>query len=263
MLDHGERIVRRAAGVGHQFRAVDERRRHHADRRHPLALERDGVVQTARRATPSVADAGNDQSPPGQTADQIRFRRSTVVPLRRPLDRGHIPAFAQQRLQVVEQWSHTGFSVREQGNIDASQPSQPRRRRERRRRALPGGVEDLHGSESSRGRRRTRLCGVLHAALLTRRHSAETDSNETSSLLRRHEPGRLHRRAQRRSGLDRHRSGLRLRRAVRRVRHLPGRPEDLREHRRPGPGFDARGADLRVLAHAPAGRLQEPHDRRR
>ena len=58
--DH-ERVAGHAVQLGQDARRSGERLGNDGDGRDPLLLEVDGVEHTARRATPSVADGGDDR----------------------------------------------------------------------------------------------------------------------------------------------------------------------------------------------------------
>ena len=58
VADHGERIAGQAVHPRDDLRAALEAVGDDGDRRYAQALGLDGVVQTARRAAPSIADGG-------------------------------------------------------------------------------------------------------------------------------------------------------------------------------------------------------------
>ena len=57
MIDDGKIIIGHTKNPAHQLGGGDEVRRHHGDSRHPGTFGNNGVMQTARRATASIAKA--------------------------------------------------------------------------------------------------------------------------------------------------------------------------------------------------------------
>ncbi len=71
VCDHGERILRKPLDGGHLARAHRETIGHDRHRGNPQPLGGEGVVQTARRAAASVADAGDDRIRGGELLPPI------------------------------------------------------------------------------------------------------------------------------------------------------------------------------------------------
>ena len=79
MINHHERIVRIAKDTSHQFSSADELCGHDSGCRDPLPLGYDGVMQTARRTTASIADAADDRIPLPHLCHDLRAGRRAVI----------------------------------------------------------------------------------------------------------------------------------------------------------------------------------------
>ena len=79
MFNHPKFIIRQPQHATHQFRCADELGCHHAYGRDPETFSGDCVMQTARRATTSIANTRDDRIPSGNFVDNGGVRRGTVV----------------------------------------------------------------------------------------------------------------------------------------------------------------------------------------
>ena len=82
MRDDRKCIAGKTQHPRHQFGRADEARGHHRHRRDTQFLGRDGVMQTARRATASVADTSDNSLPAADLVHDIRVSRCAVVGFR-------------------------------------------------------------------------------------------------------------------------------------------------------------------------------------
>ena len=79
MADDREFIIRHAQHAAHHLSRAHESRRHHADGGNTLSFCCDGVVQTARRAAPSIPYAGNNGLPSLDLVSDRSVRGGAVI----------------------------------------------------------------------------------------------------------------------------------------------------------------------------------------
>ncbi len=127
MVDHRERVVRHPQHAAHQLGGTDEPRRHHRDGGNAQAFGSNGVMQTARRAAASVADAGNDRVPVGDLAHDVAIGRRAVVRLHAADDVGDAELLAQHPVEMGEETLRPFLAVGDEANGLASQRARPRR----------------------------------------------------------------------------------------------------------------------------------------
>src|SRR6185295_1933970 len=102
MADDHEFVVGQAEHATHQFSRAHEARGHHADGWDALPFRYDRVVQTARRAAASIADAGDNGLPFLDFVDNLGLCGSTIVGLGAANDIGDAQLLSQHALQMPE-----------------------------------------------------------------------------------------------------------------------------------------------------------------
>src|SRR5262245_22099170 len=137
MRDDDEGIVGEPPGPGHgprgDFEAVgDDRRRRNAE-----PLRRDRVVQTARRAAPSVADGRHDRVGRGQLGEQLPRHRPSRIRLAAPDDVADPVALPQHALEIVEEARRADLGIVDEPHGGAAE----RAERGRHARRLALGIE--------------------------------------------------------------------------------------------------------------------------
>src|SRR5262245_9248651 len=95
-------VVGHAERAAHELSRANEARRHDRKGRNSLPLRYNRVMQTARRATASIADAGDDRMPLFQLIDNKAVGGGAVVRLGAPDDFGDAQLLAQQAIKVRE-----------------------------------------------------------------------------------------------------------------------------------------------------------------
>jgi hypothetical protein len=101
--DDREFVAGEAEHARHQLRRGDEAGGHDSHCGDAKALGGDGVMQTARRATASVADAGDHGLPAAELVDDVGVGGGAVVGLGAADHLGDVAALAQQAVEVVEE----------------------------------------------------------------------------------------------------------------------------------------------------------------
>src|SRR6478672_8017110 len=107
-------------------------------------------MQTARRATASVTDPGDDGVPACDLVHDIWVGRRAVVGLHTHDNIGNTEFLAQHAIEVGEETLRPLLAVRDESNSLAGKRGQARCRLTQWRRRLIGGIEDLesHGLSS-------------------------------------------------------------------------------------------------------------------
>lgn len=82
--NHRKRKLRHARNLCHDLSCLHKPIRDDGRSRDPRLLGRDGVVQTARRATPSIADGGDDGLTALQVGHDLWGRRPARIGLSKP-----------------------------------------------------------------------------------------------------------------------------------------------------------------------------------
>src|SRR5215510_16213783 len=95
-----ELVVGHAEHLAHELGRTDEARRHDRKGGNSLPLRYNRVMQTARRTTASIADAGDNRMPLFQLVDDKAVGRGTVVRLGAPDDLGDTELLAQEAIKV-------------------------------------------------------------------------------------------------------------------------------------------------------------------
>ena len=128
MIDHGKRVVRQAEHSRHQFRRRNETRRHHSNRRGLHQFGADRVMQTARRTTASVAEAGYGEIPVSCLVHDVLLRRRAVVCLGAMYDFRYVEALTQKPVKMVEEADRALLAIGDETDSRARQGGRPRRR---------------------------------------------------------------------------------------------------------------------------------------
>src|SRR5215467_13834827 len=102
MADHDKFVLWHAGDAAHQPGRADEGLRHHGYRRHSLPLRCNRIMQTARRATASIADTGDDGIPFRNLTNDVGISWRAVVRLGAPYDVSYAEVLPQHAFEVRE-----------------------------------------------------------------------------------------------------------------------------------------------------------------
>ena len=125
--DH-ERIAWHTQYARHQLGGTDEPFGHHGDRGNSKTFGCHGVMQTARRATASVADPADDGIPLSDLGGDMRIGRRAEVRFHSGNDVGDAKLRPQHAIEMGEEGFRAFLAVRDDADRFARQCREPWRR---------------------------------------------------------------------------------------------------------------------------------------
>ena len=142
MHDSAKVVTGQAKHLAHQGSGANEVARHHGNGQDACGFPAERVMQTARRTTASITNAGNGEIPSASVSDNCRFSRGALIGLLAINHLCDLELVVQRTLKVGKEALRAFLAVRDKSDSLAGQ------RGKARASAMIGGATSPEGSST-------------------------------------------------------------------------------------------------------------------